>query len=662
MKVRITDLLDTYEDHTVKFDAAEKLNPDAADSAENVVEIHQTRSRFAWKPIAGLAAALAVIVAAGAIFVLPRLNNRRNEASKDTETVTAAPTTENATDRIETTAPADTTEPVEPASPIRLGYYCPEQAEEDPDALDYAPYLQLSTGEDGSGSWTLGDVYANRFMLNNALDGGKWSYSDGILTCESASGRAAFTVAEDGALTCTELDFTEPHMIEVGAVLRPVSLADVTEDTLLGGYLRLRSSAGTGGEVVLEARENGVARCVLKDEDRTVFGSWKLENGFVVCDAEPDHNSRYTFSVAENGDLIYEASRSPFGGNSRSPIGGDSDPESHLSFRDGDLFAHQISRPDPEGPDDWEHVPEFPVDQAVSVNGGDNYDGVFIPRTGELNCYIYYALPEAEAYVDLLNAYTAEICGCDPDDMERSESDSYRDGYANTYLTAPNGASASISGNSKTGRFSYSRSPSSDEIHQELRGFLSDADAMEPTARAFVERFASITGPLTLVETQMDEKTFLNDGYSYPDITVPTVTFVYKAEGGHGKLEAQPGLELPIQCSNAEASDANAACFSVTLGANGKILSAENCVTLASMVPDVTKHVPTEENIPGILQYLTSSVENDTLILHSVEATAYTVYFGGVELHPLITVTYSFASAPDEVQTLEIALDAPLEP
>jgi hypothetical protein len=45
-----------------------------------------------------------------------------------------------------------------------------------------------------------------------------------------------------------------------------------------------------------------------------------------------------------------------------------------------------------------------------------------------------------------------------------------------------------------------------------------------------------------------------------------------------------------------------------------------------------------------------------------VEATAYTVYFGGVELHPLITVTYSFASAPDEVLTLEIALDAPLEP
>lgn len=276
-----------------------------------MVEIHQTRSRFAWKPIAGLAAALALIVAAGAIFVLPRLNNRRPDASKDTETVTAAPTTENAADRIETTAPADTTEPAEQTSPIRLGYYCPEQAEEDPDALDYAPYLQLSTGEDGSGSWTLGDVYANRFMLNNGLDGGKWSYSDGVLTCESASGRAVFTVAEDGALTCTELDFTEPHMIEVGAVLRPVSLVDVTEDALLGGYLRLRSSAGTGGEVVLEASENGVARCVLKDEDRTVFGSWWARDGFVACDAEPDHNIRYFFAVAENGDLIYEASHSP---------------------------------------------------------------------------------------------------------------------------------------------------------------------------------------------------------------------------------------------------------------------------------------------------------------------------------------------------------------
>lgn len=643
MKVKITDLLDTYEDHTVHFDSAKAPASEAytdAETAGNVVELRQSRHRFNWKPVAALAAALVLIV--GAVFAVPRLNNRRNDASNGTEAVTAAPTTEYATD------------PTEPASPVRLGFYCMEQVIGDPEEMDYAPYLRFFTGEDGSNRWDLGNIYANRFLSGNALDSGEWSYSDGVLTCESASGRAAFTVAEDGVLTCTEMSLAESKSIQVGAVLRPVLAAEVTEDTLLGGYLRLRSSADTGGEVVLEARENGVARCVLKDEDRTLFGSWKLESGFVICDVEPDHKDRYTFSVAENGDLIYEANSSPFAG--------DSDPESRLSFRDGDLFAHQISRPDPEGPDDWEHVPEFSVDQAVSVNGGENYDGVFIPRTGELKCYLYNALPEAEAYVDLLNAYTAEVNGCDPDEMERSESDSYRDGYANTSLTAPNGASASISGNSKTGRFSYSRNPSSDEIHHELRGFMGDADAMEPTARAFVERFASITGPLTLVETQMDEKTFLNDGYSYPDITVPTVTFVYKAEGGHGKLEAQPGLELPVQCSNAEASDANAACFSVTLGANGKILSAENCVTLASMVPDVTKPVPTEENIPGILQYLTSSVENDTLILHRVEATAYTVYFGGVELHPLITVTYSFASAPDEVLTLEIALDAPLEP
>ena len=643
MKVKITDLLDTYEDHTVHFDSAKAPASEAytdAETAGNVVELRQSRHRFNWKPVAALAAALVLIV--GAVFAVPRLNNRRNDASNGTEAVTAAPTTEYATD------------PTEPASPVRLGFYCMEQVIGDPEEMDYAPYLRFFTGEDGSNRWDLGNIYANRFLSGNALDSGEWSYSDGVLTCESASGRAAFTVAEDGVLTCTEMSLAESKSIQVGAVLRPVLAAEVTEDTLLGGYLRLRSSAYTGGEVVLEARENGVARCVLKDEDRTLFGSWKLESGFVICDVEPDHKDRYTFSVAENGDLIYEANSSAFAG--------DSDPEYRLSFRDGDLFAHQISRPDPEGPDDWEHVPEFSVDQAVSVNGGENYDGVFIPRTGELKCYLYNALPEAEAYVDLLNAYTAEVNGCDPDEMERSESDSYRDGYANTRLTAPNGASASISGNGKTGRFSYSRNPSSDEIHQELRGFMGDADAMEPTARAFVERFASITGPLTLVETQMDEKTFLNDGYSYPDITVPTVTFVYKAEGGHGKLEAQPGLELPVQCSNAEASDADAACFSVTLGANGKVLSAENCVTLASTTPDITKPVPTEENIPGILQYLTSSVENDTLILHRVEATAYTVYFGGVELHPLITVTYSFASAPDELLTLEIALDAPLEP
>lgn len=653
MKVRITDLLDTYKDDTVKFDAAERVNPDAADSEDNVVDIRQTRRRFDWKAIAGLAAVLAVIVAAGAIFVLPRLNSRRADASNGNEAVTNPPVLEH-TDRTDP-APADTTEPVEQTSPIRLGYYCPEQAVEDPDALDYAPYLQLSTGEDGSGSWTLGDVYANRFMLNNGLDGGKWSYSDGVLTCEGASGRAAFTVAEDGTLTCTEMELAELKLIQVGAVLRPVRLAEVTEEALLGGYLR--RAVGNGWEVILEARENGVARCTIQEDYTSsymFFGSWSLEDGEVRCVSEPDHEITYVFAVAENGDLIYQADRSE---QASSP-----NPGYRMSIRDGEFFAHQTSRPDPEYPDEWEEQPEYPIEKAVSVNGGENYDDVFIPRTGELNCYLYVALPGADAYVDILNAYTAEIYGCDPDQMDVDEWTTYRDGYANTSLTAPDGRSASISGNSKTGRFSYSRSPSEDEILRELTGFLSDPDALEPTARSFVDRFASITGPLTLVEMKMDSGTYMNDDFSYPDTTVPTVTFVYRAEGGHGMLEAQPGLELPIQCSNAEADDPDAACFSVTLGVNGKVLSAENCVTLAETVLDITKPVPTEENIPGILQYLTASVEDDTVILRSVEATAYTVYFGGDDLYPLITVTYSFASAPEKVNTLEIALDAPLEP
>ena len=68
MKMKITDLLDSYRDRD------DLLGADAASESgsDSTVEIHETKHRMNWTTFAGIAAALAVIVGA-AFLLIPKL-------------------------------------------------------------------------------------------------------------------------------------------------------------------------------------------------------------------------------------------------------------------------------------------------------------------------------------------------------------------------------------------------------------------------------------------------------------------------------------------------------------------------------------------------------------------------------------------------------------
>lgn len=641
MKLKITDLLDSYQDTTVDITAADRKGLSAETEPHTILAVRETKRRFQWKTVAGLAAALAVLVGATALLV-PKLRGTSKMAAQGTDQATelqsALPNT--------TDAQPDPTAASEPSTDApQLGLYKLQLLPDGPGVEGEQPCFRLMQDDNGANLFLYGSRMKDPFLDSSFRDWGRWTYADGVLTVQDNLGGAyRFSVSQDGDLTCISIDKpgTSSHLLcPMGSVFTPVEELEWNTADMVGCYLK--------DSATVSVYASGAA--LVSDGDEApaqLFGRWSLEGRVLTI---KDQKGACVFGISDNGSLVYLAGLSEELTTASNPF----------PFQDGDVFKRQSLDMDPEDPNADDPAPEYPVRQAVPANGAPSYDSVFVPRTGDLRTYLYTALPAAADYVDILKAYTAETFGIAADELERRESDAYDDGYANNSLTAPENGSATICGNYQTGRFTYFRSPTDDEIHNELTVLDADPETLEPAARAFIDRFAAVTGPLKMVEMKVEDQSYL-DSDSHNWIHAPVVIFCYVAEQGHGALEAQNGFSVPIHCTNGDCSDPNAACFSVTVGMNGKVLAADNCVTQAEAEWASWKEVPTEDNIPGILSYVYSPVENDTMILHRVEVTEYSVYFGDTEILPLITVTYSLASSPDELQTMEIVLDAPLEP
>lgn len=745
MKMKITDLLDSYRDRD------DLLGADTASGSDSTVAIHETRRRSNWMTFAGIAAALAVMVGA-AFLLIPKLKQSAGPMSEGdvTQSTTTEPQTDPQTD--------------EEKYGLNPGFYVVDSA-------DYTnrPCMNLHVDQNGTQQFRMSPSMAVSVGVS-----GTWKVENGRLICtdERNMNRYAFALQEDGSLVWLEAESErQESMIRLqdGDRFVPESRKMWTMEELCGTYLMRASESELQKPYLNLTLDNTYKVTFMMGPSMfssyAVFGNWKLEDDILIL--ESDEDARYAFAVSDDGTLAYLPGQSartelqlPDGaifermqdsetaaiyGNyvvalqtvdsvprelpylslfpnmiegSSWAVGMLSDgvPVNGMlvggtcSFEDGlltcvdeagskyvfklteagELVCQSCEKKSAASPAFWEAglvfvsapepaqkdpadahsedpgediPPEYPVQTAIPANGADNYDNVFFPRTGKLNCYLYRDLPAAAQYVERLRDYTAEAFGCKADDLTRDEWTAYDDGYANNSLTGPNDVHASISGNFRTGRFSYHRIPTAEEIQNELSASSLDQSVLESAARAFVDRFSDVTGPLTLAEMKFDTQSYLASQTGEEDTSVLTVTFCYVAGGGHGALEAQPGLTVPIQCTNGASSDPDSACFSVTVGMNGKVLFADNCVTRAETELDsLKKDVPTEDNIPGILSYFTSTVKDDTMILHKVEVTHYTVYFGGNDLVPLITLTYSFASDPDNILTTQIALDAPLEP
>ena len=89
MKMKITDLLDSYRDRD------DLLGADTASGSDSTVAIHETRRRSNWMTFAGIAAALAVMVGA-AFLLIPKL--KQNAGTLSEGDVTQSTATEPQTD------------------------------------------------------------------------------------------------------------------------------------------------------------------------------------------------------------------------------------------------------------------------------------------------------------------------------------------------------------------------------------------------------------------------------------------------------------------------------------------------------------------------------------------------------------------------------------
>ena len=299
--------------------------------------------------------------------------------------------------------------------------------------------------------------------------------------------------------------------------------------------------------------------------------------------------------------------------------------------------------------EDWEE--EWPEEYPVT-----NYrleDGA-ITQHGELNQYRYTQLPAAESYVDLLTDTAHAALG---DETLPFEMDSPHDGYANWFMRSETG-SASVSGSSITGRFCYSVYPGFDRVLPMSETTITDRSGMEQAARDFAARFAQITGALELVSAA-DEPCHYNDLRSdeLRDITVPTVVYTFRSAQQSGTLlEIQPGDPVPVTCGDSTLADLSVPCFTVTVWPDGTVVAANNYITKADAVADGTTRMPDESDMPMLLTYLSSFTENDTVVITSIRACSFSVYFGSADIEPTLTVEYYFESDPDNRQSTELVL------
>lgn len=301
-------------------------------------------------------------------------------------------------------------------------------------------------------------------------------------------------------------------------------------------------------------------------------------------------------------------------------------------------------------PEGWEEAwpPEYPVENYRLSDGA-------IQQTGSLNKYRYEQLREAETYVELLADYVRVALDCG--DALSVEEDSPHDGYANWFMEAPVGR-ASVSGSSITGRFTFDLYPGFDRILEMTEQPITDRAAMEQAARDFVSRFSGITGALELVKAADETQDYHDERSSgFQDVHVPAVVYTFRsAEHSRLLLELQEGLSAPVLCGDSTLDDLSGHCFTVTVWPDGTVVRGNNYITRAQAVPDGTVRMPDADDVPELISYLCSNVENDTVVIRGLRADSFSVYFGYADILPFLTMTYYFESDPEELLTTEFVI------
>ena len=305
-------------------------------------------------------------------------------------------------------------------------------------------------------------------------------------------------------------------------------------------------------------------------------------------------------------------------------------------------------------PEGWEE--EWPEEYAV-----ENYrleDGA-IAQTGELRRYRYSAFYDASLYMETVANYVEPLLG----GSLSIEEDSAHDGYSNTFILGI-GGTASVSGSSITGRFSYHLSLDFDRILEKTETAVMDEAAMERAAREFAARFDGITGELELLKAVKQEADYHDPRSDEPRyVSVPVMVYTFRsAENSSLTLDMQDGQPVPARCGDSTNDDLNVHCFTVTVWPDGTVAEADNYITRGEVTDNGTARMLTEDDLPMLLDLLTSPTQHDTVVFESIRADCFDVYFGSANIEPTVTVEYHFESDPDERHTTQFVLPGLLDP
>ena len=608
MKVRITDLLDQLEDNygTLSGEYAD----DALPVGKETMTVKQSKHRFSWKQGLSLAAALGVVVLGG--FGAAKLwKAHRQQPVAPAESISASedndPTTPTGEDPVEI-VPDDETQ----TGLNRFLTCLAQQGITDFDPQEAGEYELVS--------------FAHLYLKLNERD------------------KIVYRTEDDESYETFTLEQANEVLTRFfGVTVSPAEGTDYTEQN-------------GSNYAVHEQFRGGLFLFPAADGDP--------HTEFSVCDKVLQYEGgvyEVTFTTYDvnNYDDYYDKFDTVYTGLRI--------PESEALVGEGELFktVHGTALLVAEdggwtllrcegsrievGPghreDDEEWPEEYPVEnyRLEPANG----ESVFA-QSGELKAYRYTQLPAAEDYISILEGFLLHTLVPDTETMH--------DGYANHFAQWED-CNAAVSGSSVTGRFSFTFQPPTAYIEGMVGRTVDNRSEMEAQARAFVDRFVGITGELELAEVRPVTCSYnLYPSEDSTDVDIEALCFRFVSKDPTVRLEIQDGLLAPVNCGDSTLEDLSEHSFTVTVLPDSTIISADNYITTADIAEDGTVRMIDESDMQTLLKFMTSFAENDTLVITSIRADGFSVYFGRPEIEPLITVEYYFESDPETKLSTEMVL------
>lgn len=281
-----------------------------------------------------------------------------------------------------------------------------------------------------------------------------------------------------------------------------------------------------------------------------------------------------------------------------------------------------------------------------------------IEVTGELKKYAYADLDGADRFIDVLNEYFDV-------ELKADEDLSYDNGYANWSWSEgefPDVKDVSVSACSKTGKFSLYLTPHNKDLVAVSQAGDATEEKLIDKATDFVNKFSFITGDLTFEYSIPDNDLYYpfisEDGGDTEEMHVAGRRFLFSSEQySKQTVSANDSLICPVECGNEDQTLRNVQYFSVTLLADGTIVSAVNCITKAQITDNGDWKMITSDDIDKLVGYFYSTVKDDKLIITRIYVESYNNYFGNPDINPVLNIEYYLESAPENVRTSQMSIE-----